>query len=113
MRRFSALAGALALSIILIPITIRNAEQSLRAVPRNLREGALALGATRWHMVATVIVPAAIRALLAGVLLGVGRIAGETAPLLFTSFNNRYWSTKWDQPAASLPVMIFTCYFAL
>jgi hypothetical protein len=59
-------------------------------------------------MVATVIVRAAIRALLAGVLLGAGRIAGETAPLLFASFSNRYWSTKWDQPAASLPVMIFT-----
>jgi phosphate transport system permease protein len=108
MRRFSALAGALALSIILIPMTIRNTEQSLLAVPKSLREGALALGASRWQVVATVIIPAGIRALLAGVLLGVARIAGETAPLLFTSFNNRYWSSRWDEPAASLPLMIFT-----
>ena len=108
MQRFSALAGALALSLILIPITVRSTEQFLRSVPSTLREGALALGASKWRTVATVVVPAGMRGVLAGILLGVARIAGETAPLLFTSFNNRYWAGGWDQPAASLPVMIFT-----
>lgn len=107
MQRFSALAGALALSLILIPITLRSTEQFLRSVPPSLREGALALGASKWRTVATVVVPAGLRGVLAGILLGVARIAGETAPLLFTSFNNRYWAGGWDQPAASLPVMIF------
>jgi phosphate transport system permease protein len=108
MRHFSALAGAVALSLIIIPITVRGTEQFLRAVPETLREGALALGATRWRALATVVIPAAMPGIAAAVLLGVARIAGETAPLLFTSFNNRYWSSGWDQPVASLPVMIFT-----
>jgi phosphate transport system permease protein len=108
MQHFSALAGALALSVILIPMTVRSTEQFLRAVPGTLREGALALGASKWRTVATVVVPAGIRGVLAGILLGVARIAGETAPLLFTSFNNRYWAGGWDQPVATLPVMIFT-----
>jgi phosphate transport system permease protein len=108
MRHFSALAGALALCLILIPITARSTEQFLRSVPGTLREGALALGASKWRTVATIVVPAGLRGILAGILLGVARIAGETAPLLFTSFNNRYWSSGWDQPVASLPVMIFT-----
>ncbi len=108
MRRFSALAGAVALAIMIIPITVRTTEQFLRAVPHSLREGALALGASKWRTVATVVIPAAIRGILTGTLLGVARVAGETAPLLFTAFNNRYWSTGWDQPTATLPVMIFT-----
>lgn len=108
MRHFSALAGALALSLILIPVTVRSTEQFLRAVPGSLREAALALGASKWRTVATVVIPAGLRGVLAGTLLGVARIAGETAPLLFTSFNNRYWTSGWDQPVASLPVMIFT-----
>jgi phosphate transport system permease protein len=108
MRHFSAIAGALALSLILIPITVRSTEQFLRSVPGTLREAALALGASKWRTVAAVVIPAGLRGILAGILLGVARIAGETAPLLFTSFNNRYWTTGWDQPVASLPVMIFT-----
>lgn len=108
MKRFSILAGALALSIMVIPITVRSTEQFLRAVPHSLREGALALGASKWWTITTVVIPAGIRGVLTGTILGVARIAGETAPLLFTSFNNRYWSMSWDQPAASLPVMIFT-----
>jgi len=108
MRHFSALAGALALSLILIPITARSTEQFLRSVPGSLREGALALGASKSRTVATIVIPAGLRGILAGILLGVARIAGETAPLLFTSFNNRYWAGGWDQPVASLPVMIFT-----
>jgi phosphate transport system permease protein len=105
---FSTLAGGLALGLILIPITIRSTEEFLRAVPKTLKEGALALGASHWWAVATVLAPAAMRGILAGVILGVARIAGETAPLLFTSFNNRYWSDGWNLPTASLPVMIFT-----
>jgi phosphate transport system permease protein len=108
MRRFSTIAGALALSIMIIPITMRSTEQFLRAVPHPLREGALALGASRWWMVATVVIPASMRGVLTGSLLGVARVAGETAPLLFTSFGNRFWASGWDQPTSSLPVMIYT-----
>jgi phosphate transport system permease protein len=108
MRRFSVLAGALALAVMIIPITVRSTEQFLRAVPVSLREGALALGASKWRTVATIVIPAGIRGILTGVILGVARVAGETAPLLFTSFSNRFWSSGWDQPTASLPVMIFT-----
>jgi phosphate transport system permease protein len=108
MKRFSTLAGALALSIMIIPITVRSTEQFLRAVPHPLREGALALGASRWQTVATVVIPASMRGVLTGTLLGVARVAGETAPLLFTSFGNRFWASGWDQPTSSLPVMIYT-----
>jgi phosphate transport system permease protein len=107
MRHFSALAGAVALSMMVIPITMRTTEQFLRAVPQTLREGALALGADQWKTVATVVIPAAFRGVLTGTILGVARVAGETAPLLFTSFSNQYWSSGWNQPTASLPVMIF------
>jgi phosphate transport system permease protein len=108
LKKFSLLAGGFALSLMVIPITVRSTEQFLRAVPVTLREGALALGATKWRAVVTVVIPAAIRGILTGTILGIARVAGETAPLLFTSFSNRYWSTGWDQPTASLPVMIFT-----
>ena len=108
MKRFSLLAGGFALGLMVIPITVRTTEQFLRAVPMALREGALALGASKWRVVATVVIPAALRGVLTGTILGVARVAGETAPLLFTSFSNRFWSTSWDQPTASLPVMLFT-----
>jgi len=108
MHHFSALAGGVALSVILIPTTVRATEQFLRAVPQPLREGALALGASKWRAVTSVVVPAALRGVATGMILGIARIAGETAPLLFTSFNNRYWSTGLNQPIASMPVMIFT-----
>ena len=108
LHHFSALAGGVALSVILIPTTARATEQFLRAVPQELREGALALGASKWRAVSNVVVPAAIRGVATGMILGIARIAGETAPLLFTSFNNRYWSTGLNQPIASMPVMIFT-----
>ncbi|HZT29625.1 MAG TPA: phosphate ABC transporter permease PstA [Bryobacteraceae bacterium] len=108
LHRFSALAGALALGLMLIPITMRQTEQFLRDVPQSMREGALALGASKWKMIATVVVPAAMRGIATGMILGVARIAGETAPLLFTSLNNQFWSSGWNQPTASLPVMIFS-----
>jgi phosphate transport system permease protein len=104
---FSALAGGVALSIMVIPITIRTTEQFLRAVPQSLREGALALGASKSRAIATVVIPAAARGILTGTILAVARVAGETAPLLFTAFSNSYWSHGWLQPTASLPVMIF------
>jgi phosphate transport system permease protein len=107
-KSFSTLAGGIALSLILIPIVVRSTEQFLRAVPNTLREGALALGSRDWQALAFVIAPAAARGIATGAILGVARIAGETAPLLFTSFNNRYWSHGWMEPTSSLPVMIFT-----
>ncbi|HEV2245635.1 MAG TPA: phosphate ABC transporter permease PstA [Terriglobia bacterium] len=107
MHHFSALAGGLALGIMLIPIVLRSTENFLRAVPNPLREGALALGASKWKAIATIVVPASIRAIATGALLGLARVAGETAPLLFTSFNNQFWSHGLNQPTASLPVMIY------
>ncbi len=107
-RHFSTLAGAFALGIMIIPITLRNTEEMLRAVPKELYEGALALGASKWKAIATVIMPAAFRGIMTGVILGLARVAGETAPLLFTAFNNRFWSPGFNEPTASLPVMIYT-----
>ena len=108
MKSFSAVAGSLALSVMLIPIVARSTEQFLREVPVSLREAALALGASKWRTIATVVVPAGSKGILTGMILGVARISGETAPLLFTSLNNQFWSTGFKQPTASLPVMIFT-----
>ena len=86
---------------------MRSTEEFLRAVPRSLHEGAMALGASKWKTIATVVVPAAYRGIVTAVLLALARVAGETAPLLFTAFGNRYWSPGWNQPIASLPRMIF------
>jgi phosphate transport system permease protein len=105
---FSTLAGGFALGIMVIPTVIRNTESFLRGVPVSLREGSFALGANRWKMIATVVLPAAAQGILTGILLALARVAGETAPLLFTAFGNRFWSPGWVQPTASLPVMIFT-----
>ena len=106
--RFSALAGGLALGFMMIPIITRTTEELLNLVPATLREGALALGATRARAAFGVMVPAALPGILTGILLALARIAGETAPLLFTSFNNRYFSTRLDQPIASLTVQVYT-----
>ena len=108
MHHFSTLAGGFALGIMVIPTVLRNTESFLRDVPRSLREGAFALGANKWKMIATVVLPAASRGILTGVLLALARVAGETAPLLFTAFGNRYWSPGWNQPTSSLPVVIYT-----
>src|ERR1700722_8866313 len=107
-KHFSAYAGGVALAIMVISITVRSTEEFLRAVPNSMREGAMALGASKWRTIATVIVPAASGGILTGMLLALARVAGETAPLLFTAFGNRYWSPGWGQPIASLPVMIYT-----
>jgi len=108
MHHFSTLAGGFALGIMVIPTVLRNTESFLRDVPRSLREGSFALGANKWKMIATVVLPAASRGILTGVLLALARVAGETAPLLFTAFGNRYWSPGWNQPTSSLPVVIYT-----
>ncbi len=108
MHHFSTLAGGFALGIMVIPTVLRNTESFLRDVPSSLREGSFALGANKWRMVATVVLPAASRGILTGVLLALARVAGETAPLIFTAFGNRYWSPGWMQPTSSLPVIIYT-----
>lgn len=108
MHHFSTLAGGIALGIMVIPTVLRNTESFLRDVPPSLREGSFALGANKWQMTATVVLPAASRGILTGVLLALARVAGETAPLLFTAFGNRYWSPGWMQPTSSLPVVIYT-----
>jgi phosphate transport system permease protein len=107
-KHFSALAGGVALGMMVIPITVRSTEEFLRAVPGSLREGAMALGASQWKTIVTVVLPAASGGILTGMLLALARVAGETAPLLFTALGNRYWSPGFEQPTASLPVMIYT-----
>jgi len=107
-KHFSTLAGGFALGLMMIPITLRSTEEFLRGVPNALREAAMALGASKWKTIATVIVPAAYRGILTAVLLAFARVAGETAPLLFTALGNQFWSPGWKQPTASLPVMIYT-----
>ena len=106
-RQFSALAGGLALGIMMIPLIMRTTEELLRLVPSSLREGALALGATRARAVFTVVLPAALPGIFTGILLALARIAGETAPLLFTALNNPFWSTDPTQPVSTLTVQIF------
>ena len=107
-KHFSAYAGAFALGMMMIPITLRSTEEFLKSVPRMLREGAMALGASKWKTIVTVIVPAAYRGIMTAILLALARVAGETAPLLFTAFGNRFESHGWSQPTATLPVMIYT-----
>src|SRR5271169_437473 len=107
-RHFSTVAGGFALGIMMIPIVLRSTEEFLNGVPRAMREGAMALGASKWRTISSVVLPAASRAIVTAVLLSLARVAGETAPLLFTAFGNRFWSSGWGQPISSLPVMIYT-----
>jgi phosphate transport system permease protein len=107
-KQFSALAGGFALGVMMIPIIARTTEELLLLVPPSMREGALALGATRAGAVFSVVLPAALPGIVTAILLALARIAGETAPLLFTSFNNRFFTTSLRQPIASLPVQVFT-----
>ncbi len=108
MGHFSALAGGIALGVMMVPIMSRSTEEFLRAVPQSLREASLALGASRVTTIVRVVVPAASRGILTAAMLGLARVAGETAPLLFTALGNRFWSPGIGQPTASLPVTIFT-----
>lgn len=107
MKRFSALAGGFALGILMIPLITRTTEEMLRLVPGTYREAALALGAPRWKATLFVVLPAAFKGIFTGILLSIARVAGETAPLLFTALGNRFWSTRLDEPIASLTVFIY------
>ena len=108
MGHFSALAGGVALGIMMIPIAVRSTEEFLKLVPASIREAALALGLPEWKVISFVVIPTALRGIVTGVMLDLARVAGETAPLLFTAFSNRFWSRGWLEPTASLPVMIYT-----
>jgi phosphate transport system permease protein len=107
MGHFSAWAGAAALAIIVVPVVVRTTEDMLNLVPVALREAAAALGAPRWKVIVMVAYRAAVQGMLTGVMLAVARVAGETAPLLFTALNNQFWSTNMNGPMANLPVVIF------
>jgi len=107
MGHFSGYAGALALAMILLPIVVRTTEESLRLVPDQMREAGFALGLPRWRVTSRILYRAAQGAIVTGVLLAVARIAGETAPLLFTALNNQFWSSSLNRPLANVPVVIF------
>jgi phosphate transport system permease protein len=104
---FSGFAGALALAMILLPIVVRTTDEALRLVPNTMREAAFALGVPRWRVTARILYKAALSGIVTGVLLGLARIAGETAPLLFTALNNQFWTASLGEPLANLPVVIF------
>jgi len=107
LKSFSAIAGILALALIVIPIVIRTTENMLTLIPNALREAAYALGTPKWRVIMTITLKAALAGVITGVLLALARIAGETAPLLFTALSNQFWSSDLSRPMASLPVTIF------
>lgn len=107
MKGFSALSGALALALIMIPTVVRTTEEMVKLVPHTLYEAALAVGAPEWRATVFVLLRGARAGIITGVMLAMARIAGETAPLLFTAFNNQFWSVSLTQPISSLPVQIF------
>ncbi len=106
-RSFSAYAGIMALTLIVIPVVVRTTENMLRLVPASLREAAYALGAPKWKVILSITMRSARSGVVTGVLLAVARIAGETAPLLFTALSNQFWTSSLNEPMASLPVTIF------
>ena len=106
-KHFSGWAGAFALSLIVIPVVLKTTENMLRLIPNSLREAAAALGTPRWKIITMVTLRASRAGILTGILLAVARISGETAPLLFTSLNNQFWSSNLNAPMANLPVVIF------
>jgi len=107
MKSFSALAGGVALGILMIPTITRTTEEMIRLVPASYREAGLALGVPHWKTVVRIVLPVAGRGIMTGVVLGIARAAGETAPLLFTALGNRFWSTSLDEPIASLTVFVY------
>ncbi|MGI6367208.1 MAG: phosphate ABC transporter permease PstA [Anaerolineae bacterium] len=106
--QFSALSGGIALGVMMLPSVVRTTEEMMRMVPDSQREAALALGLTRWRTIASVVLPGARAGVTTGILLAVARVAGETAPLLFTAFGNPYWSVDIREPIATLPHTLFT-----
>jgi phosphate transport system permease protein len=107
MKGFSTLAGGVVLGLIMIPLIMRTTEEVLQLVPNGYREAALALGVSQWRMITQIVVRTAMKGIVTGVLLAVARIAGETAPLLFTAFGNAYWTRHLTEPIAALPLQIF------
>jgi len=107
MGRFSLLAGSVALAVMLIPMVTRTTEEMVRLVPRELKEGGMALGFTRWRTTLGIVLPAAKSGILTGVLVALARIAGETAPLLFTAFGNPFWEWRLNEPISALPLLIY------
>ena len=107
-KHFSAMAGGFALGIMMIPIAVRSSEEFLKVVPNTVREAGLALGLPQWKVICFIVIPTSAKGLATGILLNLARVAGETAPLLFTAFSNRYWAKGWMEPIASIPVMIYT-----
>ena len=105
---FSALAGGIALGAMMIPLVTRTTEEMIRLVPVSLREAALALGYTRWRTSVSIVLRTALPGIVTGALVAISRIAGETAPLLFTALGNQFWSTSLNEPIAALPLQIFT-----
>ncbi len=108
MRHFSALAGSVALAIIMIPSVLRTTEEFIRLVPGTIREAALALGVPQWKVVLRIVIPTASRGIITGAILAISRVAGETAPLVFTAFGNRFWDDGMLKPIATLPHTIYT-----
>lgn len=107
MGHYSTFAGGVALGIMMIPISVRSTDEFLHAVPQSLREASLALGAPKWKTIVSVVIPAAMRGIISGTMLDLARVAGETAPLLFTALGNQFWSSGWNAPTSTLPVMIY------
>jgi phosphate transport system permease protein len=108
MKGFSAWAGGLALGFIMVPLVLRTTEEVLVLVPRSYREAALALGLPQWKTIARIVLPTAMRGIITGILLAMGRVAGETAPLLFTAFGNSNWNHHLAEPIAALPLQVFS-----
>jgi len=108
MRHFSALSGSVALAVIMIPLVLRTTEEFVRLVPGSIREAGLALGLPQWKVILLIVLPTASRGIITGVLLSISRIAGETGPLIFTAFGNRFWGHGMLEPMAALPLQIFT-----
>lgn len=107
MGHFSAIAGAVALAFIVLPVVVRTTDEMLQLIPSSMRESALALGVPQWKVIRQVLYRASLAGIITGVLLALARILGETAPLLFTALNNQYWTTSLRQPMANVPVVIF------
>jgi len=107
MGHFSAIAGAVALAVIALPVAVRTTEDMLNLVPQGMKDASTAMGAYPWRTITAVIYPAARSGLVTGLLLSIARISGETAPLLFTALNNQFWSTNLNAPMANLPIVIF------
>ena len=108
MKGFSAMSGGVALGLMMIPMITRTTEQFIRMVPGQLREAGLALGAPKWRVIVDIVLPCSLGGIMTGIMVALARVAGETAPLLFTAFGNRFWNHSLTEPIAALPLQIFS-----